>query len=94
MLLLCVPDLSPARYNRAIIFGIGEPLAHRSQWRHITEAFLKEFPEAYFHHITEEFAELLHGLGYYINSAGSETTLQVHRNGEGGVVQAARATRE
>lgn len=38
---------------------------------------LQEFPEAYFHHITEDFAELLHELGYYINSAGSETTLQV-----------------
>lgn len=65
------------RYNRAAIFGIGEPLAPRSQWRHITGLFLKEFPEAYFHHVTEEYADLLHELGYYINSAGSETTLQV-----------------
>jgi hypothetical protein len=52
-------------------------LAPHNKWQHITTLFLKQFPDAYFHHITEEYAELLHDLGYYINSAGSETTLQV-----------------
>jgi lysylphosphatidylglycerol synthetase-like protein (DUF2156 family) len=65
------------RYNRAAIFGIGEPLAPRSQWQHITSLFLQQFPDAYFHHATEEYAQMLHDMGYYINSIGSETTLQV-----------------
>lgn len=65
------------RYNRAAIFGIGEPLADRAAWRQLTELFLAEFPEAYFYHVTEEYAYLLHDMGYYINCCGTETTLQV-----------------
>jgi hypothetical protein len=38
---------------------------------------MQEFPEAYFYHVTEEFADLLSDLGYYINCCGTETTLQV-----------------
>jgi lysylphosphatidylglycerol synthetase-like protein (DUF2156 family) len=60
-----------------VIIGTGEPLAPRSAWRQLTEAFLQEFPEAYFYHITEEFADLLHDMGYWINGCGTETTLQV-----------------
>lgn len=40
---------------------------------------MREFPEAYFYHITEEFADLLHDMGYWINGCGTETTLQVCR---------------
>ncbi len=64
-------------WNRVTVIGTGEPLADRADWRSLTQLFLKEFPKAYFYHITEEYADLLHDMGYYINSAGSETTLQV-----------------
>jgi lysylphosphatidylglycerol synthetase-like protein (DUF2156 family) len=60
-----------------VIIGTGEPLAPRSAWRQLTEAFRQEFPKAYFYHITEEFADLLHDMGYWINGCGTETTLQV-----------------
>jgi lysylphosphatidylglycerol synthetase-like protein (DUF2156 family) len=73
---MCSP-VSRNRYNRLSVWAVGEPLAARVDWRPLTEAFLKEFPGAYFYHITEEFAELLHDTGYYINGCGSETTLQV-----------------
>lgn len=38
---------------------------------------LQEFPEAYFYHVTEEFADQLHDMDYYVNCCGTETTLQV-----------------
>ena len=60
-----------------VVVATGEPVAHRSQWGLITDLFLKEYPEAYFYHVTEEYAELLHDLGYYVNCCGTETTLQV-----------------
>lgn len=65
------------RWNRVVIIGTGEPIAPRDAWRRLTEAFLQEFPEAYFYHITEEFADLLHDMGFWINGCGTETTLQV-----------------
>jgi lysylphosphatidylglycerol synthetase-like protein (DUF2156 family) len=74
----CVLHMCPARrYNRVAVWATGEPLAARVDWRPLTEAFLKEFPHAYFYHITEEYAELLHDMGYWINGCGTETTLQV-----------------
>jgi hypothetical protein len=59
------------------VWATGEPLAARVDWRPLTEAFLEEFPHAYFYHITEDYAELLHDMGYWINGCGTETTLQV-----------------
>jgi hypothetical protein len=64
-------------WSRVIVVGTGEPLAPRSTWRQLTQAFLREFPGAYFYHVTQEFAGVLHDLGYYINGCGTETTLQV-----------------
>jgi lysylphosphatidylglycerol synthetase-like protein (DUF2156 family) len=73
----CWLSLCCCSWNRVVIIGTGEPLAPRSAWRQLTEAFLQEFPKAYFYHITEEFADLLHDMGYWINGCGTETTLQV-----------------
>lgn len=72
----CAPYVM-CSWNRAVVMGTGEPLAPRSAWQQMTEAFLQEFPGAYFYHITEDFAGVLHDMGYYINGCGTETTLQV-----------------
>mgnify|MGYP001807293144 CR=1 FL=1 len=39
---------------------------------------LQEFPDAYFYHASEQYASLLHDMGYFINDVGAETTLQVN----------------
>ncbi|WIA39641.1 hypothetical protein OEZ86_005718 [Tetradesmus obliquus] len=66
-------------YSRVIVSVIGDPLAHRSNWRTISEMFVKEFPGTYFYHASKEYAQVLHDIGYYINDVGAETTLQVQQ---------------
>jgi len=64
-------------YHRVIVSAIGDPLCHESKWGYITELFMKEFPDAFFYHISEKYAKLLTDLGYWVNDVGAETTLQV-----------------
>jgi hypothetical protein len=64
-------------YHRVIVSAIGDPLCHESKWGYITELFMKEFPDAFFYHISEKYAKLLADLGYWVNDVGAETTLQV-----------------
>lgn len=64
-------------YYRVVVIAIGDPLTHKSAWRSITEKFKAQFPTAFFYHASEEYARLLHDMGYYINDVGAETTLQV-----------------
>jgi hypothetical protein len=64
-------------YNCVVVSAIGDPLAHESHWRHITQRFLATFPRAYFYHMSAKYAALLQDLGYWINDVGAETTLQV-----------------
>lgn len=45
-------------YSRVIVSVIGDPLAHRSNWRTISEMFVKEFPGTYFYHASKEYAQV------------------------------------
>lgn len=72
-----VPYVVADLYNRVVVSVIGDPLCHRMNWRVVTEMFVKEFPGTYFYHASEEYAKLLHEMGYYLNDVGAETTLQV-----------------
>jgi hypothetical protein len=45
--------------------------------RRLCLLLLQEFPDAYFYHASEQYASLLHDMGYFINDVGAETTLQV-----------------
>jgi hypothetical protein len=72
-----VPCCASCSYNRVIVVATGEPVAPRASWSHLTQLFLATYPEAYFYHITAEYAQLLHDMGYWINGCGTETTLQV-----------------
>eukprot|EP00878_Enallax_costatus_P019816 GHUV01020919.1.p1 GENE.GHUV01020919.1~~GHUV01020919.1.p1 ORF type:complete len:326 (+),score=54.76 GHUV01020919.1:192-1169(+) len=63
--------------RRVVVTVIGDPLSHRSNWRTITEMFVKEFPNSYFYHASKDYASLLHEMGFYVNDVGAETTLQV-----------------
>jgi hypothetical protein len=55
-------------------------LAAREHWQALTRLFLKQYPGAFFYHVTKEYAQLLYDIGYYVNDCGTETTLQVRCN--------------
>lgn len=46
-------------YKRVVVTVIGDPLTHRSNWRTITQMFIKEFPNTYFYHASAEYAQVL-----------------------------------
>lgn len=77
------PALRCCSYNCVVVSAVGDPLTHESQWRSITEAFLRDFPKAYFYHASDKYAALLQDMGYWINDVGAETTLQVRRRAAG-----------
>jgi lysylphosphatidylglycerol synthetase-like protein (DUF2156 family) len=65
-------------YNRTIVTGIGEPLAHRDHWATMALAFKRAFPIASFAHVGPEYAAALRDeLGLYVNDIGAETNLLV-----------------
>jgi hypothetical protein len=45
-------------YSRVVVSVIGDPLTHRSNWRSISEMFIKEFPNSYFYHASAEYAKV------------------------------------
>jgi hypothetical protein len=45
-------------YNRVVVSVIGDPLTHPSNWRRISEMFVKEFPDTYFYHASKEYAQV------------------------------------
>jgi hypothetical protein len=65
-------------YNRTIVIGIGDPLAHRDHWAAMALAFKRAFPVASWGHVGPEFGQILKdNLGLHINDMGAETNLLV-----------------
>jgi hypothetical protein len=65
-------------YNRTIVVGIGDPLAHRSHWPAMLRAFKQAFPIATFAHIGAEFAALVQAQERMpVTDMGAETNIMV-----------------
>jgi hypothetical protein len=65
-------------YNRTIVIGIGDPLAHHDHWAAMALAFKRAFPVASWGHVGLEFAQILKdNIGLHINDMGAETNLLV-----------------
>jgi phosphatidylglycerol lysyltransferase len=58
-------------------YVLSNPICARSDYALITEKFLIEFPRAAFIQITEEYAEVLDSLGFYVNELGYETEISL-----------------
>jgi hypothetical protein len=67
-------------YNRTIVVGINNPLAHPDHWAEMAATFVRAFPAAIFSHIGPRFAQVLKDTqGYTINDCGAETSIQVQK---------------
>jgi lysylphosphatidylglycerol synthetase-like protein (DUF2156 family) len=65
-------------YCRAVVVGIGDPLAAREHWPVVVDAFLAAFPKATYAHIGPEFGALLRDhAAMQIQDIGAETTVLV-----------------
>jgi hypothetical protein len=67
-------------YNRTIVVGINDPLAHPDYWAEMAATFSRVFPGATYTHVGPRFAQVLKDTqGYTINDAGAETNIQVQK---------------
>ncbi|MEE9542220.1 MAG: DUF2156 domain-containing protein [Thermodesulfobacteriota bacterium] len=61
----------------AIVYVLSNPISAKEDYAQITLEFIKEFPRAIFVQVTEEYAEVLDSLGFYVNELGYETEISL-----------------
>ena len=60
-----------------LVYVLSNPICAREDYAHITAKFLDHFPRAAFIQVTEEYAEVLDALGFYVNELGYETEISL-----------------
>ncbi|GBF97099.1 hypothetical protein Rsub_10110 [Raphidocelis subcapitata] len=72
------PYVVARAYCRAVVVGIGDPLAAREHWPVVIDAFLAAFPKATYAHVGPEFGAVLRDhRGMQVQDIGAETNVMV-----------------
>ena len=68
---------APPKPEDPCAYVLSNPICSAKDYSLITEKFIEKFPRVAFVQVTEDYAEVLHGLGLYVNELGYETEISL-----------------